>query len=180
MKLHIGSRRRAEGWVAFDAVAGPEVDFVGDSRNLSQFGSDSIEAIYASHVVEHIAHGAPLLDMLKEWHRVLAPGGTLYISVPDLDVLCWLFVRPGVSEQDKYMIMRMMFGGQMDAHDFHFVGLNWSFLSTYLTHAGFGEITRVQSLGIFNDTSTQQFAGVPISLNVTARKPSVQVVQVAG
>jgi hypothetical protein len=42
----------------------------------------SVEAIYASHVLEHIAKGAPILHVMAEAWRVLVPGGTFTIKVP--------------------------------------------------------------------------------------------------
>lgn len=48
------------------------------------FDGAVLEAIYCSHVLEHLptAHVQPLLD---EFRRVLAPGGRLRILVPDLE-----------------------------------------------------------------------------------------------
>jgi predicted SAM-dependent methyltransferase len=170
MKLHIGSRTRANGWTNLDISPGPHVDFVGNCRDLPQFADNSIEAIYASHVPEHLAYHQELPAALREWFRVLIPDGRLMISVPDMETLCHLFITPNISEQDQFHVMRMMFGGQTNAHDFHYVGLNWRFLKGYLAGAGFKEINRVESFGIFNDTSALKFRGVLISLNVTARK----------
>lgn len=42
----------------------------------------SVEAIYASHVLEHIAKGAPILHVMSEAWRVLIPGGTFTIKLP--------------------------------------------------------------------------------------------------
>jgi predicted SAM-dependent methyltransferase len=66
--------------------------------------------------------------------------------------------------------MRMMFGGQMDEHDFHKVGLTEEFAMIYLRQAGFRNAKRVGNFGLFDDTSSMEFMGVPISLNVEATK----------
>jgi predicted SAM-dependent methyltransferase len=68
--------------------------------------------------------------------------------------------------------MRMMFGGHVDRYDYHVVGLNEEFLQRFLAEAGFADIRHVADLGLFNDTSRLQFRGMPISLNMTARKPA--------
>jgi predicted SAM-dependent methyltransferase len=172
MKLHIGGQTRNSDWKIFNINPGPEVDFTGDCRDLSQFADGSIDTIYASHVLEHIPYQKDLPKTLVEWRRALRPGGTLMVSVPDLEILCRLFLHPKLSAENRFQIMRMMFGGQIDAHDFHYVGLTLEFLGDYLAKAGFDEISRVESFGLFEDTSVLKVGGIPISLNVTAKKPS--------
>jgi len=171
LKLHIGSRERTEGWKTLDAEPGPDVDFVGDCSDLSRFADGSVETIYASHVLEHVPYQTRLLATLKEWHRVLVPGGAVMISVPDLEILCRLFLYPQLDMDKRFFVMRMMFGGQIDRHDFHCVGLTMEFLDNYLRQAGFTDIARIKNFGLFADTSAMMFGGVPISLNVAARKP---------
>lgn len=171
MKLHIGSRTRAEGWTTLDIVPGEGVDIVGDCRDLSRFSDNSIETVYASHVLEHLRL-ADLIPTLKEWHRVLIPDGSVMISVPDMNILCRHFLNPTVTGETKFMVMWMMFGGQLDQYDFHFVGFDFEILGTYLSEAGFDMIFRVPSFALFDDTSAQNFLGVPLSLNVRARKPA--------
>jgi len=170
-KLHIGGQVRAEGWEVIDANPGPVVDHRGDAGDLSRFGDGTFEALYASHVLEHFDYKDALPAALREWHRVLAPGGTLYVSVPDLAVLSSLFVlRDQLTMQDRFLVMRMMFGGHIDAHDYHQVGLDVEFLATFLGEAGFVNLRRVKSFGLFEDTSNMLFKGFPISLNVVAEK----------
>jgi len=171
MKLHIGSRQAREGWKTFDIAPGPEVDFTGDCKDLSQFADGSVETIYASHVLEHVPYNREMMKTLREWLRVLKPGGTVMISVPDLDTLCRLFVHPQLTPENRFEVMRMMFGGQLDAHDFHYVGFDWHILNSYLGKAGFERVARVKEFGLFEDTSAMKVSGVPISLNVNARKP---------
>ena len=64
-----------------DLFAGPEVDYVGDCQNLAQFEANSIEAVYASHVLEHVPY-TDIQATLKEWHRVLMPRGKFMVAVP--------------------------------------------------------------------------------------------------
>ena len=171
-KLHIGGHVRADGWEILDANPGPVVDHVGDARDLSQFADETFAAVYASHVVEHLDYKDELVTTLREWRRVMAAGGTLYVSVPDLARLASLFVlRDQLDLQERFHVMRMMFGGHADRYDYHVVGLDQDFLATFLADAGFGNLKRVASFGLFNDTSEMLFKGIPISLNVIAEKP---------
>lgn len=169
-KLHIGGYYRQNGWEVLDANPGPHVDHRQDARDLSQFPEGCFAEIYASHVIEHFKYADVLPAALKEWFRVLEPGGRVYISVPDMDMLCRLFLTEGLSFQERFQLMRMLFGGQIDEHDVHMVGLNMEFLVYFLGQAGFGNIRKVGDFGLFKDSSSQLFRGVPISINVIADK----------
>jgi len=169
MNLHIGGKERKDGWKILNVQPGPNVDYVGDFRDLSQFGDGSVETVYASHVLEHVAQ-TEVVPVLRGIHRALQPGGRLLVSVPDMDTLCHLFISPWASPQVKWHAMRMIFGGQVDQHDFHFVGFNEQFLRTFFAEAGFGQVQRVISLGVFQDTSDYRPYGFPISLNMIAVK----------
>ena len=171
VKLHLGGRIRMPGWTSFDIAPGPGVDVVGDCRDLSHFADETADLVYASHILEHLSYGTEIVPALKEWRRVLLPGGTLKVSVPDFETLCRLFVRPDLNRDERNGVMRMVFGGQVDAHDYHRAGLDFEILSAALEMAGFTGIKRVARLGEFDDTSNLSFKGVPISLNVTAWKP---------
>ncbi|AKG20305.1 class I SAM-dependent methyltransferase [Calothrix sp. 336/3] len=172
IKLHIGGQEPHLEWKIFDIEARPEVDFVGNANDLSQFSDDSIEAIYASHVLEHFYYGLnnELIATLVEWHRVLKPGGKLYISVPNLQVLCWLFIHPNLMALERHHIMRMMFGGQTNEYDVHKVGFDPDILGLHLEEAGFTEYTQVQEFGWFNDCSSLRFLDTLISLNMVVTK----------
>ena len=171
-KLHVGGQIRAPGWEVLDAFERPEVDHVGNAKDLSRFEDGTFDAVYASHVVEHFDYArGELPNTLKEWNRVLAPGGQLYVSVPDMDTLCELFLlRESIDLEQRWSIMRMMFGGHVDEHDYHVVGLNEEFLNIFLRDAGFVNCRRVPTFGIFEDTSTLEFHGTLISLNMVAQK----------
>ncbi|HLX79559.1 MAG TPA: methyltransferase domain-containing protein [Burkholderiales bacterium] len=170
IRLHIGGIEAKPGWKILNIEAGPGVDHVGNCSDLSRFGNGSIEEIYASHVLEHLGYAKDLLQALKEWHRVLKDGGKAMISVPDFEVLCRLFLDPARDAAQRFYLMRVAFGGQMDPHDFHYVGLTMEILASYLSRAGFSYVEQVDGFGLFEDTSRQDFLGTPISLNVIAWK----------
>lgn len=169
LRLHIGGTEPKEGWKIFNIFAGPNVDYVGDVQDMSAFADESVDEIYGSHILEHISQNA-MVPTLRGFHRILKRGGKLLISVPDLEILCRTFLRDGASKEMRFHVMRMMFGGQVNSADFHYIGLNYEFLQDYLGMAGFSACQRVPLFGIFNDTSKFAPYGEPISLNVIAYK----------
>jgi len=171
-RLHIGGTIKSDGWEVLNANPAPYVDHVGNANDLSDFPDNTFAEIYASHVVEHLDYIRELKDTLTEWNRVLVPGGKIFISVPDLDVLAGLILEKNkLTIDERYHVMRMIFGGHVDKYDYHVVGLNQEFLASFLHVSGYVNIRRVQAFGLFNDTSSMLFKGVPISLNITAEKP---------
>ena len=170
-QLHIGGQVRADGWEVLNVIAGPCVDHVCNAGDMARFADDTFSRVYASHVLEHFDYKDQLLLTLKEWRRILIPGGELCVSVPDLDVLARLFIdRDSLSFQERFFVMRMIFGGHVDSSDYHLVGLNEEFLVAALTAAGFADMRKVEGFGLFSDTSSQLFRGIPISLNLLCRK----------
>ena len=169
LRLHIGGTQRHEGWRVLNVLPGEHVDYVGDCRDLSRFADASVHEIYASHVLEHLGY-AELPVALAGFHRVLRPGGTLRISVPDLGVLSRLFLDPACSTEERIAVARMIFGGQIDEHDFHRCGLDYDFLAGFLDNAGFARVEKVERFDLFRDMSGVQLRGIPISLNVIATK----------
>ncbi|GMF47288.1 unnamed protein product [Phytophthora fragariaefolia] len=155
IRLHIGGHVKNPDWWVVDANDGDVVDFVMHMANLYAFPDGSVDAIYASHVLEHCTHGVghELESTLREWHRVLRPGGELFVSVPDLFVLATLFVNESIPHQHRMWFMTVIFGGQTDVYDVHKVGFDDAILAAYLTHAGFCDLTRRQDFGLFSDSS---------------------------
>lgn len=174
-KLHIGGKVRTEGWEVLDALPGPHVNHVCNANDLSIFPDNTFAEIYASHVVEHLDYKDELSATLIEWGRVLLPGGKLYVSVPDLDILSGMILdRARLSVEERFFVMRMIFGGHGDQYDYHVTGLNEDFLRVFLRTAGFINITKVDSFGLFDDTSNLVYKDVSISLNLVARMPCTE------
>jgi SAM-dependent methyltransferase len=100
MKLHVGcGAGRLEGWVNCDKYAAPNVDLVFDLEAPWPFEDDSVEAIYGSHVLEHLARFPVFFD---EAHRVLIDQGEMHLRVPyGMHRAAWwdpTHVRPWVAE----------------------------------------------------------------------------------
>merc|ERR1712153_33311 len=113
----MGGKEKKEGWSILNIQKNDGVDFIGDISDLSQFEDNSIDEIYASHVVEHV-NQKNIKKTLSGIYRVLNTNGKFYISVPDMDVLCRIFIAKEAPNKVKFHVMRMMFGGQTDEFDF--------------------------------------------------------------
>jgi predicted SAM-dependent methyltransferase len=173
-RLHIGGYSRCDGWEVLDVNPADHVDHVLDASDLTPFSDGTFAEIYASHVIEHFDYTDVLPSALRDWLRVLIPGGRVFISVPDMDVISWLFLSKLIATQERFKLMRILFGGHIDKHDYHVVGLNMEFLTHFLSEAGYVNIRRVNDFGLFDDTSSQRFNDIPISLNVIAEKATVE------
>jgi|TARA_B110000967_G_C18569609_1_gene404177 predicted SAM-dependent methyltransferase len=169
MKLHIGGETPKDGWTIFNIQKKKHVDIVGSLEDLSRFGEDSIDEIYASHVFEHVKVGN-FLKVLKDINRILKVDSRLLISVPDVDIIFRLFLNTKATHDVKFSLMRMIFGGQVDEHDFHYFGWNYELMSDFLIKANFSKFKKVESHEIFKDYSELKAYGHKISLNMIAIK----------
>jgi predicted SAM-dependent methyltransferase len=169
VKLHIGGTQRKEGWKILNILPGPDVDIVGTCTDLSMFADASVDQVYASHVLEHIA-GNDVYTALNEIFRVLKPGGVLKASVPDLSILCELYLKYMGQPVEQVKITKMIYGGHVDDYDIHHFGYNIQIITSIMAMTGFVRLEQVETLNEFADTSIYKFNDVPISLNFIATK----------
>jgi SAM-dependent methyltransferase len=59
-------------------MVAPQV--IARADRLADFADTSLDFVLASHVLEHVAYP---VAALVEWHRVLRPGGTVFLVLPD-------------------------------------------------------------------------------------------------
>jgi predicted SAM-dependent methyltransferase len=82
LKLHLGSGpNRKQGWINIDLHQA--ADLALDLREPLPFRDGSCAMVYSEHVLEHFEYPEPVMSMLRDWRRVLAPGGTCRVGVPD-------------------------------------------------------------------------------------------------
>jgi SAM-dependent methyltransferase len=80
-KLNVGCGRvRPDGFINIDATPGDGIDYIIDlDHDRLPFEADSVYAVLASHVLEHLAH----MDyVMGEFHRILRPGGIVEGYLP--------------------------------------------------------------------------------------------------
>ncbi|MEI6023725.1 MAG: methyltransferase domain-containing protein [Phycisphaerales bacterium] len=170
IRLHLGGHDVKEGWTLLNAQPRPGVDVVGLVTDLSMFADGSVTEVYASHVYEHLGFRQELSTAFNEVARVLKPGGILSIAVPDLEILMKLFIHPQLPPDQRQYVQMMICGGQVDEYDFHKCGFTFDLLGARLHSHGFCNIRRVESFGLFEDTSKKMFDDVCISLNMQCNK----------
>jgi len=97
MKIEIGPGPKPQhGYTHIDIAAGPHIENVAPAWSLP-VPDGSADEIYARHVFEHFSP-AEAERVLLEWKRVLKPGGTVHIILPDLSFHAKQLTMPGQSE----------------------------------------------------------------------------------
>jgi predicted SAM-dependent methyltransferase len=152
------------------------VDLVCNLLELDQYyPRENAELIYACHVVEHFSTEESK-RVLAMFYRLLAPGGELRISVPDVDRIVKIYLQhwdhfqtPGNSPW-----IGLIYGGQTDSYDFHRTGFNFCWLRYQLETLGYHHIEEYPHephfLGIEDASLAKEPFGKYISLNVRAIK----------
>ncbi|MEK6243595.1 MAG: methyltransferase domain-containing protein [Pseudomonadota bacterium] len=91
LRLNIGCGDKIlPGYVNVDTVAsraGAKPDVICDIRDLHPFADASAEEVLSVHVVEHFP-AWEIEQVLREWIRVLRPGGRLVVECPNVVYAC--------------------------------------------------------------------------------------------
>ncbi len=81
----------------FDIDQSVKPDLVGTMTNMSAVDTESVDAIFSSHNIEHLyPHDVPVA--LAEFKRVLKPDGFVVITCPDLQSVCALVAEDKLTE----------------------------------------------------------------------------------
>ena len=136
-QIHLGCGKvRLPGFINIDIQPGPAVDLVGDIRNLD-FEDSSIDLVYSCAVIEHVGR-REWVDLLKEWRRVLKPGGLLRLSTNDFEACIARYNEKKNLEE----LLGILIGGQKDDYDWHGMIFDFKTLERGLIEAGFENIRR--------------------------------------
>jgi predicted SAM-dependent methyltransferase len=79
-----------------------------DLRRPLPYPDNTFAAVYSSHVLEHLTP-AQGKSLVREIHRVLAPGGVCRLAVPDLEQICKEYLNrlaAGISQPSETNIRR--------------------------------------------------------------------------
>lgn len=133
IRLNLGSGQRpfAAPWINVDAQARFSPDMQFDLREPWPFESDSASHVVFHHCWEHESDSVRS-HFRAEAFRVLYPGGSLIICVPDMRAIAqaWLMGKEWMDTQN-YMIN--VYGAYMgDEHDRHRWGFDYNSLADEL------------------------------------------------
>ena len=182
VKVHLGCGRRfIPGFVHVDIADFDHIDHRCDIRTLPFFDADSVDLLYASHVVEYFDR-AEVTAVLAEWRRVLKVGGVLRLAVPDFEALAEVYRQSG----DLGLILGPLYGHMRPGGDddplviYHKTVYDFAQLSAILHAAGFEDARRYDwRHTVHKDHDDHSQAYIPhmdktqgrlISLNVEAQK----------
>jgi ubiquinone/menaquinone biosynthesis C-methylase UbiE len=162
------------GYIHVDADRrSAHLEYVAPAWRLP-FPDGSVDELLAVHVLEHV-HPARLDDTLREWRRVLAPGGYAQIHVPDGEALARAFLAAEPPQRwaigaallgmDSGPDVRRPTDLQSDRNQpDHKVVLDRDLLRAALIDAGFGEVEDLT--GTVGDRHTA--AWQPVVPNISA------------
>lgn len=181
LKIHLGCGERyidIPGWVHVDMYPYEHVDVVADASDLHAFKSGEAELIYACHVLQYIDL-PEVLPTLKEWYRVLEPGGVLRLAVPDFSALCAVYLSTG----SMAMVIGPIYGRLEWPNGtliYHKMAYDFASLAILLRQAGFRAIRKwdwSRTEHHYVDDGSQAYYphmdkenGMLVSLNVEATK----------
>jgi predicted SAM-dependent methyltransferase len=187
LKVHLGPGQQnyIAGWVNVDANAfTAKCDLWADLRNSLPFHSDTADAIYSHHVVEHLAD---IQAHLREVLRCLKPGGVYRIAGPNGDSAIAKFVERDSNWFSDFPDKRTSLGGRFENFIFcrqeHLTILTYSYLDELMTNAGFGDLRLCQPLtqthypALFNECISKEWESdqlCPHTLVIEAAKPAIK------
>jgi predicted SAM-dependent methyltransferase len=184
ISLNVGSggRGRAD-WINMDASPHhADLYCCQDLRQPLPLADNSVKRILAEHVIEHLDFRHEVPRTLAEFHRVLEPGGTVRIIVPDCERLMHAYVSKDDAEWRAYGFHSaqrhddLLTPIEMVNHVFHqygehFFGWDFQAMERVLRDAGFGQVVKMSfGRSLDPELAIDQPNHVPYSLYVDAVK----------
>lgn len=135
-KLHLGcGEKKINGYINIDVRESIKPDLVDDISKLNNFENESVDLIYACHVLEHFGRHE-YIGVLRRWYQILKPNGVIKLSVPDVEAV---FLEYGKGTPLKKLI-GFLYGGQTYPENYHYIGFDFKTLKSDLEEIGFKNV----------------------------------------
>lgn len=188
LQVHLGSGKRyIPDFIHVDLADFPHIDYQHDIMSLPMFEDETVDLIYACHVLEYFDR-IQVLDVLREWSRVLKPDAVLRLAVPDFEAMVAVYQKT----KDLSLIHGPLFGrwsiGADDQNEqviYHKTVYEFASLQSVLEFSGFQKVRRYdwrETIHKDYDDYSQAYIphmdkddGTLISLNVAASKAPLPI-----
>lgn len=98
-KLNLGCNNQVKSeYINVDIFEAPYIDEIFDLDDIP-YKDNTISTIYSEHSLEHVSYKRTL-KAIKEWHRVLKPGGELILKMPDLEQCCKKYLETSYKDEN--------------------------------------------------------------------------------
>lgn len=144
LKLNVGCGRvKKVGYLNVDIDPLMKPDLILNINSGLPFKEERFQIIEAYHIIEHIFPWS-VLDLLKEFFRVLKPQGRLVIECPNIEAACTWLVGNMQYGSDSQMGMWALYGDPNSQNPFHMHKWGYTPLTLHdiLKQAGFTHIVR--------------------------------------
>lgn len=161
-KLQLGAGGRAvPGWQNCDITASQyDVDL---AVMPLPFADNHFESIVAQHTIEHLEFDPQVIELFRDCHRMLRPGGKVWFSCPDLEKICAAYMNDRCRTLDRGL-KRHWPNAETDGfpvqhrinYYFHQGGehknlMDYEMLEWALRHVGFVEVRRGDEAAFLTD-----------------------------
>jgi len=139
IKLNLGCGTDIrEGWINIDSYERSNGTVNMDITKLT-YENNYADEICARDVLEHVTH-RKTMDVLREWYRVLKPGGKIYIQVPNMMGWALALVYHKCSDE---CVAEHLYAHQDYPTNFHYAGFTIPMLSKMMQEVGFKNIESI-------------------------------------
>lgn len=113
LRLNVGSgqRRFQKPWVNVDVNPKWRPDVLASGESMPMFADGSADVIVLHHVLEHFGCGEAA-PMIQECHRILSPGGSLLVFVPDMSAIAHAWIQGRIN---TWLYVINTYGAYMDS-----------------------------------------------------------------
>jgi predicted SAM-dependent methyltransferase len=186
--LNVGYWNQLESGRIYKDLNGTDNTFMlnHDLRFGIPADDNTLDLVYHSHMLEHLTYQEGIV-FIAECLRVLKPGGTMRILVPDLEL--WInaytnnntfffnqYRNYGGIDKEIYVTKAAVFMGMLHNHE-HRCGYDYESLKWLVEHVGFSDVNRtLYALGSVEDLDViepMDALKIMESLCIECKKPKV-------